>query len=239
MTDKEKNNILDAKNIRDFWEGRALRYRQQSLINVSNLEADPDRASEKENQESKVIMEYVRPETGQRILDLGAGHCAWSIMFSRIVAHVDAVEYAHGMLELAKQNIAEHGIENIHLYHCAAQDFVSKWKYETVFISGLTIYLSDSELSVLLQRIKRYLPPGGRVVLRDGTGKINPFTISNRFSDELGANYSAHYRTSAQYTDWFQKNGFVLLRDQNMFPDGSPLNKRKETILRIYEFRML
>ena len=236
MTGNGKKFSVHSADIRGFWEERAKRYKQQDLVNVSNLEADAELALEKHLQEHKVLMDYMRPEAGQYILDLGAGHCAWAAVFARIVAHVDAVEYADGMVELAHQNIEAEALNNITLHHCAAQEFDSDRSYDTVLLSGLTIYLSDDELSMLLRQIRGYLRPGGRIVLRDGTARETPFTIRNRYSEELGANYSAHYRTAAQYIDWFTEHGFSVKRHQNMFPDGSPLNKRKETILRVYEF---
>lgn len=223
-------------DIRGFWEERAKRYKHQDLVNASNLEANTELAREKHRQEHDVLMDYMRPEIGQQVLDLGAGHCAWASVFARIVAHVDAVEYADSMVELALHHIEAKALNNITLHHCAAQDFDSDRRYDTVLISGLTIYLGDDDLAKLLHQIHGYLRPGGRVVLRDGTGRVTPFTIRNRYSEELGANYSAHYRTAAQYIDWFTEHGFLVQRHQNMFPDGSPLNKREETILRVYEF---
>lgn len=237
MTENGKKFSVHSGDIRGFWEERARRYKQQDLVNVSNLEADAELALKKHRQEREVLMDYMRPEAGQYILDLGAGHCAWAAVFARIVAHVDAVEYADGMVELAHRIIESEALNNITLHHCAAQDFESGRCYDTVLLSGLTIYLCDDELVMLLRRIQGYLRPGGRVVLRDGTARETPFTICNRYSEELGANYSAHYRTASQYIDWFAEQGFSVQRHQDMFPDGSPLNKRKETILRVYEFR--
>ena len=236
MTEKNKNISLNSADIRHFWEERAKRYQQQELINVSNLESNAELAREKHRQEHKVLMDYMRPKPGQQILDLGAGHCAWSSVFARIVAHVDAVEYSAGMIGLARRNIEAEGLKNITLHHGAAQDFNSDRRYDIVLLSGLAIYLNNDELATLLRRIQGYLKPGGRVILRDSTGKEAPLTIRNRYSEELDANYSAHYRTSEQYIACFVEHGFVIQRHQNMFPDGSKLNKRKETILRVYEF---
>lgn len=238
MTNNENAIILNEKDIHDFWEERAKRYSTLDLINISNLEADTRLAREKHRQELDVMMRYVQPGTEEVLLDLGAGHAAWSTAFAPMLKHVDAVEYSKGMLTLAHRSIKEQGLVNITLHHCAAQDFESDDSYDIVLLSGLTIYLNDKELSQVLRRMRDHLRPDGRIILRDGTGKDKPFTISNRYSQELDANYSAHYRTAENYIDLFARYGFKVRRHQNMFPDGSPLNKRKETILRVYEFQM-
>ena len=236
MKTDDAGGSIDAREIQNFWEQRAKRYQDEELVNVSNLEADAELAREKHRQEQAVLMDYVRPEPGQVLLDLGAGHCAWSVTFARIVETVDAVEYSEGMVELANRHIQAEGAGNVTIHQAPAQDYHSSRSYDTVLLSGLTIYLNDAELAQLLANIRTYLKDGGRVVLRDGTAKEEPYTINNRYSEELSANYSAHYRTADQYIDWFSRYGLSILRHQDMFPAGSPLNKRKETILRVYEF---
>ena len=44
------------------------------------------------------------------------------------------------------------------------------------------------------------------------------------------------YRTREEYVDMFEGIGFNLLRDEDMFEEESPLNKWKETRLRVYLF---
>jgi cyclopropane fatty-acyl-phospholipid synthase-like methyltransferase len=228
--------IINPENIHTFWENRAQRYHQKELVNVSNLEHNITQARKKHEIERKVLLSYIRPSPSHILLDLGAGHCAWSVELAKVVAHVDAVEYSSGMIKLAQENILREDIKNIVLHQKSAQDFNSDKKYDTILLSGLTIYLSDEELSMLLTKMQKYIQINGRVILRDGTGKKEPFIISNKFSNELDDYYSAYYRTESQYIEKFQQYGFEIVRSQNMFKEGSEFNKRKETILRIYEF---
>ena len=170
------------------------------------------------------------------ILDLGAGHCAWACEFSKKVWHIDAVEYAEGMVQLARKNVKNREAKNVSIFHCAAQDYFSEKLYDTVLLSGLTIYLNDVELSKLLSNLQIYLKPNGRIILRDGTAKKQPYLIKNKFSNELNSFYSAYYRTVEQYVTKFSEYGFHLTCHEDMYPEGSSFNKREETILRIYEF---
>jgi len=70
-----------------------------------------------------------------------------------------------------------------------------------------------------------------------GTGIESRHEIDNQFSDHLKSNYSATYRTREQYKELFENAGFVLSKDENMFPEGHPLNKYEETRLRLFLFR--
>jgi hypothetical protein len=62
------------------------------------------------------------------------------------------------------------------------------------------------------------------------------FEIHDRWSDALQASYAAIYRSRADYVAAFATIGLALVRDDDMFEDGSPLNKWAETRLRIYRF---
>ena len=235
MSDKPPAQI-DSQAVLHFWEQRAKSYEGQDLVNLSNLEADAELAKYKHERELDVLSQYMRPSAKLKMLDLGAGHGAWSAVFAPQVHSVTAVEYASGMAAAARDNVERKGIENVQVVCAAAQDFESEEKYDLVLLSGLTIYLNEDELDRLLLNLSGYTASNARVILRDGTGKTETFTINNRFSDELQANYSAFYRTAEQYIKKFAEFGFAIRQHQNMFPDGSVLNKRVETILRVYEF---
>jgi hypothetical protein len=74
------------------------------------------------------------------------------------------------------------------------------------------------------------------VLLRDGTGVAGRHEINSRMSEHLQSLYSAVYRTREEYLELFAGKGFSLLRDENMFDEGCPLNKYPETRLRLYRF---
>jgi hypothetical protein len=75
-----------------------------------------------------------------------------------------------------------------------------------------------------------------KVLLRDGTALEKRFEINNRMSEHLRTEYSASYRTKEEYIQLFKNYGFQILRDENMFNEGCPLNKYPETRLRLYLF---
>jgi hypothetical protein len=76
------------------------------------------------------------------------------------------------------------------------------------------------------------------ILLRDGTGIDGRYEINNRFSEHLKADYSAIYRSRSEYVSMFNNAGFTLIKDENMFDEGCPLNKYPETRLRVYLFKV-
>ncbi|WP_323018057.1 hypothetical protein [Castellaniella sp.] len=73
-------------------------------------------------------------------------------------------------------------------------------------------------------------------MLRDGMGVAGRHEINDRFSEHLKEQYSATYRTRDEYVRQFESVGLSLLRDENMFLEGHPLNKYPETRLHLFLF---
>jgi ubiquinone/menaquinone biosynthesis C-methylase UbiE len=81
----------DKKNARKFWE--------------MSRRNDHERA--------RKVISSLPVTTSSRILDIGAGPGGLAIPLCRKAAHVTAVEPSQGMLEVLRENITEHGCDNI------------------------------------------------------------------------------------------------------------------------------
>ncbi len=232
--------MLDKEKIRKFWDAQA----QKSNItheSISNLEENPCLAELKAQAEISKIMPLANNvlSANSSLLDLGGGSGQWAMRFSRLVKSVTLVEFSQGMLDLAKKLSLDENIDNIHFVHSEAQDFFSDDLFDVIWISGLLIYLEDDELEKLLTNSYNMLQTNGVILLRDGTGIGNSHRIENIYSESLKQNYSAFYRTASDYIQLFDKHGFINTYEDDMFPDGSTLNKWKETRLRVYQFKKL
>ena len=236
-TPEEEPPILDPGKVLDFWNSRARKMASGDKVNLSNLEPDVELARRKQAEERQVLDQYIRPAASDRVLDLGAGHCAWAAYLSGRVAHVDCVEFSREMAAIGQQYLAENKVGNVTVHCMPAQEYQARDPYDIILISGLLIYLNPADFKRLLANLDSLLARGGRIILRDGTAREETYTIRGRYSEGLQADYSAHYRTARQYIDSFARAGFEIVRHQNMYADGSVFNKWKETILRVYEFR--
>ena len=230
---------LDTKKVRKFWDAQAQKARNLSLESISNLEENEVLLKKKISAEKAKVLPLVDLPIGGRVIDLGSGAGQWSFRFSRLAREVVSVEYSQAMMDIARGEADRLGIKNINFVCCPAQEFKSSKKFDLIFMSGLLIYLNDSDCEILADKCLKLSKPGTQVILRDGTGIDDRFEIRGQFSNELNAHYSATYRTAKQYIDLFQGAGFQLMEQSDMFENGSPLNKRLETRLRIYHFKPL
>ena len=106
--------------------------------------------------------------------------------------------------------------------------------FDVVFISGVTLYLDDEYLLTLLNKVKNYLKPNGIFIHRDAYGINQKFLLDSKKSKDLKLEYSAVYRTRTEYDNIFvNKNDFEKIYDEDMYPEETKLNVRRETKLRI------
>lgn len=230
--------MIDTQKVQAFWEGRAEAYRKVAIESVANLEQDEENLRRKINDETQKVFEWLPSINRLDILDLGAGVGQWSFRFAeRGAKSVLAVEYAQGLAEIGRKEAQSRGFDQVKFQIQAAEAFEATTPFDLVFISGLCVYLNDDQLVTLLNNVQGFLRPGALLMLRDGMGVEGRHEINDQYSDHLKEQYSATYRTREDYIQQFVSAGLELVRDENMFPKGHPLNKYSETRLHLFLFK--
>jgi SAM-dependent methyltransferase len=138
-------------------------------------------------------------------------------------------------IEKAKFYHRENQNNNIEIIRNDIVDFTLENRVDYVFLSGVTIYLNDTAFNSLIEKIKSYLKPGGKIIHRDAYGRHERYVVNN-YSEALKMNYSALYRTRDEYDEILvHKHHFKKIYDEDMYAGGenSPFNKWKETRLRL------
>jgi len=232
-----KNKGINFQSIKKFWDRRAQQYERERSYSITNLEEDDKLQELKVKLEREHVFKLLKLTPDMRVLDLGAGVGAWSILFASKCKEVVAVEYSGKMIDIAKQTAEQASINNIEFVCKDVLDFSTTQKFDVIFSSGLLMYLPDSQISKLLLNIKGYSQNGTILFLREPTGTEGRYEIVDKYSEALKTHYSALYRTRDEYIEMFKRIGYSLIRDEDMFEEGSPLNKWKETRLRVYLFK--
>lgn len=238
LDEREINKLfgaeVDTVYMREFWEQRAKSHTLNE--GLTNLEDDTEMLRLKIQKEIPKMQHYINPNKNMSMIDIGSGYGTWTFMFAEKVKLVHAVDYVNNMVELGKQRAQKENISNINFFVSSAQEFKSDLKYDLVLISGLCIYLNDADMRQMIKKIDSYTKKGSVLVLRDSTGTKGRYVIEKEYSERLDTMYSATYRTREEYIKLFSKIGFELQEDEDMFEEGSPLNRYNETRLRIYKF---
>ncbi|HXE71365.1 MAG TPA: class I SAM-dependent methyltransferase [Candidatus Nitrosotenuis sp.] len=230
--------MIDPEKVKGFWRARARSGKDLPFESIGNLEQDPDNLKLKVQLETAKVFSWLPALEGRSILDLGAGVGQWSFRFAERGARVVAVEYCEEMARIGRLEAARRGMANrVVFLTSAAEDFESQEAFDIIFMSGLMVYMNDDQAERLSTRLRPQCRPDGLLMLRDGTGLGRRHEIDNQFSEHLQACYSATYRTREQYLALFAAAGFRLVRDEDMFEEGCPLNKYRETRLRLYLFK--
>ncbi|SHL35643.1 Methyltransferase domain-containing protein [Roseovarius litoreus] len=229
--------MIDAEKVKAFWENRAAKMGEVAFESIVNLEEDQEALAEKIRVEKENVFKTLGDVTGKSILDLGAGIGQWAFRFVEHGAkHVTAVEYAANLVRIGREEAKRRDVSCIDFIESPAEKFTSAQRFDIVFISGLFVYLNDDQVEELMPHLREMTAHSGVVVLRDGTGVPERHEINQKMSDHLGLEYSAIYRTREDYMQLFLDIGLECRHEQNMFPEGHPLNKYPETRLRLYRF---
>ncbi len=231
--------MIDELSVKKFWENRSKKYTKIPFESVANLEEDTELLALKIQLETEKILPMLQLNQNLNVLDLGAGCGQWTFRIAPKVKKIVGVEYTEQLVKIANLEIAKRKLSNIEFVVSPAEKYDFIEKNDLIFISGLFVYLTDSQVSELLERMRTALKKNTRIFLRDGTSILpERYIINNTFSDTLSSDYSAVYRTRNEYVQLFNNIGMKLEFDGNVFDDGCPLNKYSETRLRFYSFTL-
>jgi SAM-dependent methyltransferase len=231
--------MIDARNVKRFWEARGNKLGEVPFESIANLEEDPKLLELKVKLEQERVLPLIPLGPDSTLLDLGAGVGQWTFRFAPLVRRVVAVEYSAPLAEIGRKEATRRGAYNVEFVVSPAEAFETDERFDVVFVSGLFVYLTDPQCDRLMKALPGLLAPGGTLLLRDGTSILpgRRHEIDNRFSQHLQECYSAIYRTREEYLALFAREGLELVEDGQMFEESSPLNKYPETRLRYYVFR--
>jgi SAM-dependent methyltransferase len=107
------------------------------------------------------------PLTGSKsILELGCGNGRWIASLAARVGYYEAVDFSEFMLATARRRCADLGLANVRFVRASAQDYVPDRSFDIIYLSGLTQYLHDADLTQLLNRLLPHLVSGGLIIDR-------------------------------------------------------------------------
>lgn len=225
---KKNESVYDSASA--FWR-KYSKKNEFSDHSLMNLEPSASRAREKLDYEMGRVFSALRVEPGAKVVDLGGGVGFWAKRFDELGADVVLVEREVSFIQKAHSILAD---TNIEIIHADCIDFdAAQQSIDLVFMSGVSIYLDDSQFETLLKRAAKYVREGAIFVHRDAYGIEEHFEFQDRFSQNLQELYSARYRTRRHYDEIFSSSGWTKkIVDFDMY-EGSAKKRWSETDLRV------
>ena len=151
--------------------------------------------------ESRIVRRLTRNlNPNPVVLDLGSGVGHWAKQFAQDFSQVVAVEGSRVLYQALKERCA--GYPNVRPVLGDVLSFELDDKYDLVFLGGLLMYLDESNVIALLQRLAPCLEPGGIILCREST--IRGETVTR------DGEYPVVYRSVSVYRELFKRSGLIV-----------------------------
>ena len=241
-----ENVNVDDNRVHDFFDNRVNKklFHRYNLVNYQDNH--PEVALERDKAEKAFIFPYLMVKEDTVILDIGCGVGRWG---DRLTTELESgkyigVDYSDKIIEVAKKVAIEDGTADKRLYFVGRfQDIIETLeknnieKVDLIIINGTLMYINDCDISKCLKSLPGLLNDNGRIYIKESVGINNRYTLKDIYSEELGSQYSAIYRSVEEYNNVFSET-FVdlkLLHDGEIFKEGI-LHNRKETTVYYWIF---
>ena len=228
---------LDVDNIKSFWDSRAMMVEngEAGTLQATMLTTSDEEAAQREQIEKDSFLNVVGPileKTGS-LLELGCGAGRWTCTLAQRVESVDAYDYCEGLVNIARRNTEDAGIQNVRLHNAAVEDIEVDKVYDAVVSIALLHYLDERQFLATMRLIKAATRPGGHVLFRETFGVHRRFELHGFHSEVLDAEYHAVYRTHEQVTQEMG-SAFELIRCETTL---APSPDKPETCQQLLVFR--
>lgn len=237
---RAKNISLATEKVKDFFDTRCQK-KLPYLYNYTNYQdKQPELALERDRAEKELILPLFSVTSKMKILDIGCGVGRWGDAFAEILeegGRYVGVDYSEGLLQLAKDHAKDR--DNCEFYLARFQEVAKVLPqqyrgriFERILVNGVLMYINDDEIALCLSNVKSLLYDGGVLYLKESVSYDKRLTLNQIYSEELMHEYSAIYRSIAEYEAFFQQcfsaqEGWCITAHGEVWKNT--LENRKET----------
>ena len=231
---------INESEVKSFFDRRCEKKLPYLYNYVNYQDKHPELALERDRYEKEKILPLLNLRPGCRVLDIGCGVARWAT--DGVMGTISSegtyvgVDYTAGLLEMAKQNTASYS--NCRFFCGSFQDILSVLpedlrtaRFDVILVNGVMMYINDGDIPTCLGNVNRLLAEGGIAYLKESVGFTERLTLNKTYSDELTSDYSAIYRSIAEYDAFFARclpdPDFTVLERDDMWKWN--LHNRRET----------
>jgi len=223
----KKKIALNKKDVKNFFEGRVPRLKEDPLTAVLYQDSNPELAYQRNEYEKKKIIQLLKLNKKDSILDVGCGIGRWvEILYKKIESYF-GIDFQADFIEYAKEEYKNY--DNVSFLVLDAtkisSDTLGTRSYSKILIAGLLLYLNDKEVKKLFENLKTITKENALIYLREPIAIEERLSLKKNWSKELNQEYSALYRTKEELFSLI--SGFEIMQEGEMYTEE--LNNRKET----------
>ncbi len=176
------------------------------------------------------VLEWLAPQAGERILDLGCGDGVLTAELARRGVSVLGIDISESLLKAA----ADRGVETRHI---DGQNLPFEGEFDAVFSNAALHWMSNA--SAVIEGVFRALKPGGRFVAEfGGHGNVAAVTTAMRATAWRRGGDAAlagpwFFPSVAVYREMLEERGFRVVRI-GLFPRPTPLASGMIAWLRVF-----
>ncbi len=231
---------INEGEVKSFFDRRCEKNLPYLYNYVNYQDKHPELALERDHYEKEKILPLLGLRGGSRVLDIGCGVARWATegvlgTISSKGAYI-GVDYTAGLLEMARKNTEAYA--NCRFFYGSFQEILSVLPpelkadgFDVILVNGVMMYINDEDIPTCLGNVSQLLAKGGIAYLKESVGFTERLTLNESYSDELTSNYSAIYRSIAEYDAFFGQYlpapGFTVLERDDMWKWN--LHNRRET----------
>jgi 2-polyprenyl-3-methyl-5-hydroxy-6-metoxy-1,4-benzoquinol methylase len=145
---------------------------------------------------------------GKELLDIGCGPGRLSFWFARICNSVIGIDVSKEFIDYANQRMLKEKFNNLEFKVMSTFEIEFDKKFDIIFIGGVLLYLTDSEINHLLNLLRQFLlNKDGIIIIRE------PISYFDKNVDD-GLDVK---RTENSYLGLFRKARYELIYSNETF----------------------
>lgn len=235
---KGKQVDIDYHATRAFFESRGQREYSNVLSATMYQDNNASLVEQRDQAEKAAVVGTLDLGDTHRVLDIGCGVGRWGWFLAQHCDELDylGLDFSTSLIEKAEAECVKRQLSGVQFQVMSATEIQPRamllsGPFDLVLISGLLIYLNDSDCVKVLRAAAQLCKPGGVIYLREPVGVAERFTLDRFYSDELTEEYSAIYRTvdELHYLIAIACEGLDVSAEREHFLFPLDLEKRKET----------
>jgi ubiquinone/menaquinone biosynthesis C-methylase UbiE len=221
-----ENRVINYERTLAFFEARAKTAVTNPL--TATMYQSPALADRRNQAEKQIAIPLMDLRFNDRVLDLGCGSGRWALDITPSVSAYLGLDFSEGLLKIARAQIPAATFQCMPVNAIDIDALIVAPPFKLVICSGILAYLNDRDVTSVFASVSQIAAPESRFYIREPIAKSERLTLDDYWSEELGASYSAVYRTRFEYLDLFSSlRGFQVREEGEPFPPE--LQNRAET----------